>query len=54
MFIRLLSTARFYVYQVNRPPLVQFGTAVAGVVLTVSKLAKLGLNPGENEHSAGA
>jgi type IV secretion system protein VirB2 len=36
MSVRLLSVARFYLYHVYRPSLVQIGTAVACVVLTTS------------------
>lgn len=36
MFVRLLSVAHFYVCRRPRAPFVQFGTAVACVVLTAS------------------
>jgi type IV secretion system protein TrbC len=36
MFVRLLSVTHLYVCRVHRPPFVQFGTAAACIILTVS------------------
>ena len=36
MSVRMLSAVRFYVYGAHQPPLVEFGIAIACVVLTIS------------------